>query len=189
MGVYELFILVGRNPCGFDIAKYIDNMTNIRRYFDQGDIVFITSVTYKRIPILIENIDLLREAIQFVKTKFPVEFIASVVLPDHFHWLIDGKGQNIPYVVKRIKLKFSGQVRSRYKMKSGRLWQYRYWDRIMRGRKEMNNHIDYIHYNPVKHRLVASPFDWTYSTIDKYKKIYSEDWGRNELTFDGEFGE
>ena len=54
----------------------------------------------------------------------------------------------------------------------------------------MNNHIDYIHYNPVKHNIVKSPFDWKYSSIHKYKDYYADDWGAiDELKIIGNFGE
>jgi len=52
--------------------------------------------------------------------------------------------------------------------------------------------MDYIHYNPVKHEYVKSPFEWKYSSIHVYKKngYYQSDWGvKEDLNFDGEFGE
>ena len=56
----------------------------------------------------------------------------------------------------------------------------------------MNKHIDYIHYNPVKHGLVHNPFEWEYSSIHEYKNdgYYSDDWDlKDKLDFSGEFGE
>jgi len=56
----------------------------------------------------------------------------------------------------------------------------------------MNRHIDYIHYNPVKHGFVVSPFDWEQSSIRDYHRrdLYELDWGQAEsLVFEGDFGE
>ena len=44
-------------------------------------------------------------------------------------------------------------------------------------------------FNPVKHGLVNSPFEWRYSSIHKYKEFYPFDWGNKELLFDGDYGE
>ncbi len=165
-------------------------MTNIRRYFREGELVFITSVTYERRDILIDNIDLLRTATKSIRNIYPFKITASVILPDHFHWLIYARDQNISEILKRIKLKFSGLYRSQYELKSGRLWQYRYWDRIVRNQAELNNYIDYIHYNPVKHGFAKGPYDWEYSSIHKYKEYYQKDWGIRQVPmFEGEFGE
>jgi len=56
----------------------------------------------------------------------------------------------------------------------------------------MNRHIDYIHYNPVKHGLAKSPFDWRESSIHQYLEegYYTRDWGINEgFEMQGEYGE
>jgi len=52
---------------------------------------------------------------------------------------------------------------------------------------EMRN--DYIHYNPVKHSLVKSPFEWRYSSIHEYKEYYQTDWEKKEFLFEGDYGE
>ena len=89
-------------------------------------------------------------------------------------------------------LKVSARYRIRNKSTSGRIWQYRFWDHIIRDQNDLNKHIDYIHYNPVKHNLVQNPFEWKYSSIHEFKieGYYSDDWGvKDRLTFKGEFGE
>jgi REP-associated tyrosine transposase len=72
------------------------------------------------------------------------------------------------------------------------IWQRRFWDHIIRNQTDLNKHIDYIHYNPVKHGYVNSPFEWEYSSIHVYrdKGYYQSDWGMKEdLNIGGEFGE
>ena len=63
-------------------------------------------------------------------------------------------------------------------MRPGRVWQNRFWERIIRDPKDLNNHLDYIHFNPVKHGLVDDPFEYTHSSLGNYfkKGSYSRDW-------------
>ena len=167
-------------------------MTNIRRYFRENDIVFITNVTYNRIPILIDNFDLLWNAIQKHIINESVELIAWSVLPDHFHLLLSSNNINISNLMRKIKLSFSGNYRVAHKMKSGRIWQYRFWDHVIRNQEDLNRHIDYIHYNPVKHKIVGNPIKWKYSSFHKYRSegFYSDDWGvKEKLKFNFDFGE
>ena len=63
---------------------------------------------------------------------------------------------------------------------------------MIRDEEDFRNHIDYIHYNPVKHGLADRPGDWEYSSFMEYHKkgYYGEDWGIKEPgSFDGSFGE
>ena len=76
--------------------------------------------------------------------------------------------------------------------KCGRVWQYRFWDHILKDENDMNNHINYIHYNPVKHNLVESPFKWQHSSFRKYYDdgLYENNWGiKDTINFNGDYGE
>lgn len=167
-------------------------MTNIRRYLNEGNIYFLTHVTYNRQEILTTYFDLLWESIGKCKKDNDFELIAWVVLPDHIHMIINPKENNLSTLIKKIKLSFSMKYLKEHNLKSGKLWQNRFWDHIIRDQNDMNRHIDYIHYNPVKHQVVKSPFEWKYSSIKEYsdKKYYQKDWGVNEkIKFEGNFGE
>jgi putative transposase len=165
-------------------------MTKIRRYYLKGNIYFVTCVTYKRTPILLENIDLYWDSIRSIKEKMTFDILAWVVNPDHFHFIIDPKDHNLSDIIKRIKLSFYMKYRTKHSGFSGRVWQYQFWDHVIRSEIDFNHHLDYIHYNPVKHNLVKSPFKHKESSIHKFKDIYSVDWGvTSELNIDGEFGE
>jgi putative transposase len=167
-------------------------MTNIRRYFRPGNVYFLTHVTHERIPILVDNSDLLWQALQSVNSNLRFDIVAWVVLPDHFHLVIDPVDNNVSRLMKGVKLSFSTNYRKRVGMRSGRMWQYRFWDHVIRDQADLNRHVDYIHYNPVKHRLTASPFEWEHSSIHKYFRegYYPDDWGMKEpLEFEGAFGE
>ena len=45
------------------------------------------------------------------------------------------------------------------------IWQRRYWEHTIRDDRDMSTHLDYIHFNPVKHGLVAHPADWPHSSF------------------------
>ncbi|MBU8933681.1 MAG: transposase [candidate division Zixibacteria bacterium] len=167
-------------------------MTNIRRHFKPNDLCFFTHVTYNRKPVLIDHFDLLWASIEHYSAEEDFDLIAWVVLPDHMHMLVETSSRNASDVMKRMKQSFGAKVRSRLKLKSGRMWQYRFWDHIIRDQDDLNQHIDYIHYNPVKHGLAHCPADWSYSSFPQFQKkgIYQPDWGIKLVPdTDGQFGE
>jgi len=150
-------------------------MSNIRRYYEEGYTYFITVVTHKRKPIIIENIDLIRGAFKTASQLYKFEITAWVFLPDHLHAIIHPDGNTLSEIIRRFKQKFSGLYRSRYSLAKGRVWQYRFWDHVIRDQDDYNRHLDYIHYNPVKHGLAKNPFLYESSSIHKFD--YPPDWG------------
>jgi putative transposase len=167
-------------------------MTNIRRHFQPGQICFLTHVTFNRAPLLITHFDLLWNSVEGFRSRDAFDLLAWVVLPDHMHLLVAPNGNDVSILMRRIKLSFSARVRQRVGLSDGRVWQYRFWDRIMRDENESNRHIDYIHYNPVKHGYVTDPYRSEYSSLAEYHALglYARDWGvKSVLEFDGEFGE
>jgi len=167
-------------------------MTNIRRYKNANQIYFLTHITYKRKPILLTNVNLLWDAIDFVKSKYDFKLLAWAILPDHFHVIINPESNDISEIIKNIKLKFSGLYRSKHNLTSGRVWQYRFWDRVIRNERELNNHLDYIHYNPVKHGLITNPHEYSNSSLELFceQGYYDRDWGVNEkMDLEREYGE
>lgn len=60
-----------------------------------------------------------------------------------------------------------------------RRWQRRYWEHLIRDEIDYEYHMDYIHFNPVKHGHVISVNDWPFSTYHRYVRhgVYTEDWG------------
>jgi len=166
-------------------------MSPIRRYYKKGNLYFVTNVTYKRKPILIEYIDLLWQAFGNIYKKGSFELFAWAILPEHMHIIIDPKNNNLSELMKRIKLSFS----RKYRFKSGvegRVWQYRFWDHIIRNQEDLNRHLDYIHYNAVKHSITSNPFSYEHSSLAKFfnKGYYEKDWGvRNPIIYEGDYGE
>lgn len=69
------------------------------------------------------------------------------------------------------------------------IWQRRYWEHTLRDEDDWRRHMDYIHYNPVKHGHVKHVADWPYSSFHRYVEMgmYPKNWGGMED--EGEFGE
>jgi len=176
-------------------------MPNYRRLFIPNSYLFLTIVTNNRRPILLQNIDVLRAAFKHTKNNYNFEILACVILPDHIHLLL--KPENIkdyPKIVRAIKYNFSKKFNNGVseisplskKATAGRIaippyakkqiWQRRYWEHTIRDDEDLYKHLDYIHYNPVKHVLVKNVKDWEFSSFSKFveMKNYDLDWGSSK---------
>lgn len=159
-------------------------MSNYKRLFIQNSYLFLTINTYKRQPILINNIELLRESFKRAKQTYDFEIFASVVLPDHMHLILLPKDVNeYPKIIFAVKYHFSRNVQnggglgnppclsySKTKKKEKGIWQRRFYEHTIRDEKDLYNHLDYIHYNPVKHEYSQNVKDWEYSSFEKFVK-------------------
>ncbi len=167
-------------------------MSNLRRYYLKGNIYFVTAVTFNRRPILVDNIDLVWQALDRVKQRARYELIAWAIMPDHLHLLLNPQDSDLSDVIKRTKLSFAKSYRDKIATPKRRVWQYRFWDHVIRDRDDLNRHIDYVHYNPVKHGLSTSPADYPNTSFCTFLKrgFYDSDWGRTEPDgLCGDFGE
>lgn len=170
-------------------------MPNYKRYYIPNSMVFITIVTNKRLPILTKNIDLLRESIR--TTRYNFQIYAGVVMPDHLHIILNPENiEEFPKIISSIKYYFSRNLplknddksKSQIIRREKGIWQRRYYDHVIRNEADLNRHLDYIHYNPVKHKLSKTPFEWEYSSFGKFVKagFYEENWcnfeDKNKIT-------
>ena len=160
-----------------------------KRLFIPNSILFITFVTAKRREILINNIEILRQSFITTKNKFEFEIIAICVLKNHVHMIIKPANINeYPLIVKNIKIYFSKCVditkikdykisESRIKKKEKDIWQRRYWEHTIINEDDLCKHIDYIHFNPMKHYKIP-PKDWQYSSFNKFVQngYYEQEW-------------
>ncbi|WP_051906914.1 REP-associated tyrosine transposase [Methylomarinum vadi] len=159
-------------------------MTDIRRYPPDNQPVFITAVCHRRNPVLANDADkeLLLTVMREVKAEMAFRVLAYVILDDHFHWLIrvDEKDA-LSRIIQSVKLRFSHRWKQARNIKTPTtLWQRRFWDHIIRNAEDLNRHMDYIHYNPVKHKIVTDPADYLWSSfhIHRSKGRYPEGWGK-----------
>ena len=167
-------------------------MSRLKRYHRPGDIVFVTAVTRNRAPLLVPHAGLLLRAIWSTRERLPFESPAFCIMPDHFHMIIDPGARDLSKIMARIKLSFLRRLRGERPDIAGPIWQRRFWDHILRDQEDVNRHIDYIHFNPVKHGLTESPFVWPLSSAQEYlnRGVYTKDWGaREDLRLEGDFGE
>jgi putative transposase len=164
-------------------------MTNYRRNFARGGTYFFTvNLEDRRLSLLTDHIDQLRAAFRYTRARHPLAIDAIVVLPEHLHaiWTLpDGDGD---YATRwrLIKSTFSralpaGEMVSRSRAERGErgIWQRRYWEHTVRDENDFARHVDYIHYNPVKHGHVTRVKDWSYSSFHRMVRlgVCPDDWG------------
>jgi putative transposase len=141
----------------------------------------------------------LRWALLDVKKRFPFTIDAICLLPDHLHciWTLPDGDANYSVRWKEIKRLFSkkcinivgtAELRSasREKRKEVMVWQRRFWEHTLRDEEDLQRHLDYIHYNPVKHGLVQRVKDWQWSSFHRYVRMgcYDADWGGDNVRYD-----
>jgi len=138
-------------------------------------------------PLLTEHIARLRDAFRAVRRAHPFEIEGIVVLPDHIHslWRMPEGDANYSTRWRLIKAQFSrsiprGESVSPSRIRRGErgIWQRRLWEHTIRDESDYARHMDYIHYNPVKHGYVERPGDWPYSSFHRSVRLgwYPVDW-------------
>ena len=166
----------------------------------KGSIFFFTVALAQRPSnLLIEEIERLRRIYRIVQQRYPFETIAICVLPDHIHalWALPADDENFSARWNSIKGGFSrgldAQIRSASKVgkREKGVWQRRYWEHAIRDEADFQRHVDYIHYNPVKHGYVTRVADWPHSSFHRYveRGILAPDWGGDLSDIRGSFGE
>ena len=160
-----------------------------RRAYAQGGTYFFTvALADRSSTLLTDQVDLLRSATRLVRQRHPFEIVAKVVMPDHLHaiWSLPEGDAAYPERWSLIKAGFSRGISKQETIQDSRLakrergiWQRRYWEHQIRDDQDLQNHMDYIHYNPVKHGYVQSAADWPYSSIHRYIREgwFTADWG------------
>lgn len=173
-------------------------MPDYKRVYVEGGTYFFTVNTIKRKTILTrpESRYLLKTAWQEIKKIHPFEDVALCLMPDHIHciWKLPENDSNFSVRWNGIKGLFSKKYkktdsyshdsdRIRKNKQEASVWQRRFWEHLIRDDDDLQRHIDYIHYNPVKHGYVAKATDWEYSTIHRYihDGIVEPDWGNSPL--------
>jgi putative transposase len=156
-------------------------MPNYLRYYS-GNIWFFTVVTHNRRRILASDQarDSLREAIIDCRQIYPFKIVSWVLLPDHVHCIWDLPQTDLNYSRRWsiIKRKFT-QAFFHDKEEKGSIWQKRFWAHLVIDEKDFEDHLNYIHFNPVKHGLVKNAVDWPWSSLHKFvsEGKYALNWG------------
>jgi len=172
-----------------------------RRVKTPGACYFFTvNLAKRKGSLLIDEIEKLRQAFHKVKLKHPFKVDAVVILPDHLHMVMSLPEGDANYSQRwnLIKGCFSRSIECterisivRKKKRERGIWQKRFWEHLIRDEKDFKRHVDYIHYNPVKHGYVRSAADWKYSSIHHYiaMEILPRNWGYVADQGAGKFGE
>src|SRR4029077_14350215 len=153
-------------------------MSRYRRANIEGGTFFFTvTLADRSSDLLVRHIDHLRQAYQVAQKLYPFETLAICILPDHVHavWTLPPDDSNFPLRWSLIKSKFSRAVpaeaartESKMRKREKGLWQRRYWEHAIRDDADLARHVDYIHFNPVKHGYVSRVADWPHSSFSRY---------------------
>ncbi|WNB77092.1 REP-associated tyrosine transposase [Methylomonas koyamae] len=131
----------------------------------------------RRLTLLTDHIDLLRDSLRRFKRLYPFEIDAWVVLPDHMHMVLTLPldADDFPVRLRLMKLLFAKGLphterlsATRRKRQERGIWQRRFWEHAIRDNPDYSKHIDYCHWNPMKHGYVKQLIDWPYSTFHRY---------------------
>jgi putative transposase len=118
-----------------------------------------------------------------------MDVLAWVVLPNHYHLLMEG---DLRVFARRIARLHNGTA-TQWNREDGtprrKVW-HRFSDRIIRSERHYYASLNYIHANPVRHGRVARAADWAWSSLSMYMEIVGSeelaDWWRRYPV--GEYG-
>ena len=158
----------------------------------EGLTYFFTVVCRDRHPVFWDKAarNVLRSVLHAMRERWPFAIDAWVLLPDHIHTIWTLPEIDVDYSRRWGWLKKEVTKRQRTNTRNGSIWQRRFWEHRIRDERDYRIHCDYIHYNPVKHGLVARPLDWPFSTFHRgvRRGIYGVDWGATAMAFPDDMG-
>lgn len=167
-------------------------MPNYRRNFVPGGTFFFTvALLERKRDLLVSEIGLLRESVRRVKRLYPFQIDTWVVLPDHLHciWTLPPGDADFATRWRLIKLLFAKGLPVQERLSAVRkrrgergIWHRRYWEHTIRDARDFRAHVDYVHFNPVKHGWVARVRDWPFSTFHHFVRtgLLPQDWAGGE---------
>ena len=176
-------------------------MSRYRRAHVEGGVFFFTvTLADRSSDLLVRHIDRLRRVYSSVQQDRPFETIAVCILPDHIHaiWRLPPNDADFPLRWSLIKIGFSrglavaaAPTPSKLAKRERGLWQRRYWEHAIRDDADLERHVNYIHFNPIKHKLVSRVCDWPHSSFKQYvaRGDLPPDWGGEVRHLAGEYGE
>ncbi len=164
-------------------------MVDYRRNRVAGGTYFLTITLRDRSSdLLARYIDCLRDAYATAQRRRPFETVAVCILPDHFHavWTLPEGDADYSSRASHLKGRFVRLIEARgfivTRNAAGdevtNVWQSRFWEHTIRDERDLQNHVDYAHFNPVKHGLAVRASDWPHSSIHRYieRGELSVDW-------------
>ena len=189
--------------CGqfaFAKSKVVSHMVRYRRNFVAGGTYFFTATLVDRTSrTLLNHVDALRQAFRKTRQSQPFVIDAVVVTPDHLHVVMTLPDGDADYTNRwrLIKRRFTEGVAKtgvslpRHRNGEYALWQRRFCKHTVRDERDFERHVDYIHFNPVKHGLVTRVGDWPHSSFHRYVRhgLLPRDWAGDSAAMPADFGE
>ncbi len=155
----------------------------LTRYYGAGHLHFITCSCYRRQPLLgtARRRDLFLKILEQVRQRYQFVVVGYVVMPEHFHLLISEPQERTPStVMQALKLGFARRVLAHLRRRRSaaqpslfehtpqHIWQPRFYDFNVWTARKRAEKLRYMHQNPVKRGLVASPELWRWSSYRAY---------------------
>jgi putative transposase len=175
-------------------------MVRYRRNFVPGGTFFFTVTLADRTSsALVDNVTVLRTAFRIARQERPFTIDVIVILPDHLHtiWTLPPDDRDFSGRWKRIKAYFThrlvaaGVPVERRRNGEYALWQRRFWEHTIRNEIDFERHVDYVHFNPVRHGLVGRVREWPWSSFHAYVRrgLLPADWAGDLGESTRHFGE
>jgi putative transposase len=163
-------------------------MRTYRRLYEAGGTYFFTVVTAARWPCFDDrqHVRMLGDAWRRTRASHAFTSLAIAVMPDHLHciWTLPPGDADFSLRWELIKKRFADNLRCGSEQAPKAIWQPRFWEHLIRDDDDLTRHLDYVHYNPVKHGHAATPAAWPYSSFERYVRAgrYAPDWGADPPT-------
>ena len=107
------------------------------------------------------------------------EVQAWVILPNHYHVLLNiSRLERISAALQHLHGKTSREWNLAEGLTGERRVWFKYVDHAIRSDRHWYCALNYVHFNPVKHGLVADPYAWPWSSLSKYLEDYDREWLR-----------
>jgi putative transposase len=182
------------------LSGYTPRMVGYRRNIVPGGTFFFTvTLADRRSSLLVKHISALRSAFRIARKERPFSLDAVVIFPDHLHVVMTLPPDDADFSGRwrRIKGHFSTELIARgaplKRASNGDLllWQRRFWEHTIRDDRDFARHVDYIHFNPVKHGLVSRVRDWPHSSFHAYVRqgMLPADWAGDVSAGGSGYGE
>ncbi len=158
-------------------------MPEYRRLFVPGGTYFFTlCLADRRADTLVRHVDALRAAYRKCVVAAPVETLAICILPDHLHmvWRLPDGDHDFSSRIGQFKGAFTRALPDTAKQEGRKrergIWQQRFWEHAIRDETDLENHVNYIHFNPVRHGHVRDMDEWPWSSWHRFKRDYGQAW-------------
>ena len=158
----------------------------IKRHYVRHRQYFFTLLTANNLPHFKsqDSVDVIRAAFQQAIRKYPFEMDAVVILPDHLHciWTLPEGDEDTAKRWRVIKFWFSNRCDKDLRPKGSPVWSNRFYEHPIIDANDYKQHVNFIHYDAVKHGLCESPNDWQHSSFGRYVQMgwLEPGWGKTE---------